>query len=1011
MFYTGQWIRIMAVAALVCCANEVHAQNSHQPLFRYLRQQWTAHNGFPGGSVRTITQTPDGYLWLGTQKGLVRFDGLSFRVDTLPPASFQNDHISTLTTGPDGKLWAFYWGTSILRQNDGRLEHLPSKFGNDVMQVTASQRSEDGSIVLADMINGVERIRDSGTEKLALPTDLPGSALVETIAESKDGTIWLGTSSQGLFSLKDGHIKSAASELPTGRINCLLFTTDNVLWIGTYSGIFQWDGTRITRVSLPKEVQGAQILSMMKDRESNVWVGTTQGLVEIDGRGASFFDHDSFSSGGISALFEDREGNIWVGGTDGLERLSKKTFVTYTKEDGMPDKMNGPVHVDQADRTWVAPDQGGVDIISDGMVRRVRSPFLDRNVIYSMASQRDDLWMGTQNGGLVRVTYRDGIVATKAYTHANGLAENSVYSVSIGRDGAVWAGTLTGGVSQFKGGKFRTYTRDDGLASNTVSATLETRDGTVWFATPNGLNSLSDGHWSTYTTTEGLAFDNVNCLFEDRSGTLWVGTSAGLSVVEHGRLRTLPDLPSSLHDPVFGFAQDLTGQLWVETATHILRIHPKRLSNATVTSLDVRQYDAEDGLPRVEGVRRNNAVSSGPDGKIWFSLREGVTVVDPANIPNDSVPALSHVDMISADGKTIPLGNSIRIPPLPQRITFEYTGISLTVPERVRYKFFLEGFDHVWSEPVASRQAVYTNLGPGPYRFRVLASNSDGLWNGTETSIAFRVEPAFWQTLWFQSGIAVLVLLTVWFAFRIRTYQITRQLDLRFQERLAERSRIAQELHDTLLQSMQGTILRFQSVDEMLPAHPDKAKQILERSLEKADLALVEGRDAIMDLRSTSSTDFDLTEVIQSIIANLKEEAGFDRDNVDLGSVVVQGVPRDVRLEVRDDICRIAREALHNCMQHAKAQRIVAEVVHSPASLRLRIIDDGKGMEPLVLERGGRPGHWGLVGMRERAARIGATLEVSSSPAEGTAITLNLPANLAYESHRRHRRWWSSLSR
>jgi signal transduction histidine kinase len=999
------------VLATVCCANQAHAQSSHQLASTYVRQPWTAANGFQGGSVRTITQTPDGYLWLGAQKGLIRFDGFSFRMDSVPPASFQNDRISSLATGPDGKLWVFYWGTGILRYNDGRLEHLPSQFGNDVMQVAASQRGKDGSIVLADMINGIERIGDGGTEKLALPTDLPGSALVDSIAESRDGTILLGTSSQGVFSLKDGHIKSVASAIPTGRIECLLLTNDNVLLVGTYSGVFQWDGTRVTSISLPKEAQGSQILSMMQDHESNLWVGTTEGLVMIDRRGASFFDHDSFASGGISGLFEDREGNIWAGGTNGFERLSRRTFVTYTKEEGLPDKMNGPVHVDRADRTWVAPEQGGVDIISDGMVRRVRSPFLDRNVIYSMASQRDDLWMGTQNGGLVRVTYRDGIVATKAYTHANGLAENSVYSVSIGRDGAVWAGTLTGGVSQFKGGKFRTYTRDDGLASNTVSATLETRDGTVWFATPNGLNSLSDGHWSTYTTTEGLAFDNVNCLFEDRSGTLWVGTSAGLSVVEHGRLRTLPDLPSSLHDPVFGFAQDLTGQLWVETATHILRIHPKRLSNATVTSLDVRQYDAEDGLPRVEGVRRNNAVSSGPDGKIWFSLREGVTVVDPANIPNDSVPALSHVDMISADGKTIPLGNSIRIPPLPQRITFEYTGISLTVPERVRYKFFLEGFDHVWSEPVASRQAVYTNLGPGPYRFRVLASNSDGLWNGTETSIAFRVEPAFWQTLWFQSGIAVLVLLTVWFAFRIRTYQITRQLDLRFQERLAERNRIAQELHDTLLQSMQGTILRFQSVDEMLPAHPDKAKQILERSLEKADLALVEGRDAIMDLRSTSSTDFDLTEVIQSIIANLKEEAGFDRDNVDLGSVVVQGVPRDVRLEVRDDICRIAREALHNCMQHAKAQRIVAEVVHSPASLRLRIIDDGKGMEPLVLERGGRPGHWGLVGMRERAARIGATLEISSSPAEGTAITLNLPANLAYESHRRHRRWWSSLSR
>jgi ligand-binding sensor domain-containing protein len=501
---TDPWIRILAVLATVCCANQAHAQNSHQLASAYVRQAWTAANGFQGGSVRTITQTPDGYLWLGAQKGLIRFDGFSFRMDTVPPASFQNDHISSLATGPDGKLWVFYWGTGILRYNDGRLEHLPSKFGNDVMQVAASQRGKDGSIVLADLINGIERIGDGGTEKLALPTDLPGSALVDSIAEIRDGTILLGTSSQGIFSLKDGHIKPVASAIPTGRIDCLLLTNDNVLLVGTYSGIFQWDGTRVTSISLPKEAQGSQILSMMQDRESNLWVGTTQGLVMIDRQGASFFDHDSFASGGISGLFEDREGNIWVGGTNGLERLSRKTFVTYTKEDGLPDKMNGPVHVDHADRTWVAPEQGGVDIIRGGVVRRVGSPFLDRNVIYSMASQKDDVWMGTQNGGLVRVTYREGIVATKAYTHANGLAENSVYSVSIGRDGAVWAGTLTGGVSQFKGGNFRTYTRDDGLASNTVSATVETRDGTVWFATPNGLNSLSDGHWSTYTRGAGL---------------------------------------------------------------------------------------------------------------------------------------------------------------------------------------------------------------------------------------------------------------------------------------------------------------------------------------------------------------------------------------------------------------------------------------------------------------------------------------------------------------------------
>jgi ligand-binding sensor domain-containing protein/signal transduction histidine kinase len=1008
---TRQYLCLVAMLALVCWADDAHAVNHHDQLSQYVRQQWTVEGDFPGGPVRTIMQTTDGYLWLGTQKGLIRFDGLNFRPNSSPRPLFQNDQISDLMKGPDGQLWVVFWGAGILRYRDGRFEGLASKFGQPGIQVTASLDTHNGSILLADGINGIERVGNDRTETLAPANALPGYALVSSMAESRSGTIWLGTASQGLFSLKDGEIHAVASGLAPQRINSLLPTGENSIWVGTGSGLFEWDGDRITRLPLPKEAAGAQILTMMRDHESNIWVGTTRGLLRFDRRGVSSFDQSSFASGGVTALFEDRESNIWVGGARGLQRLSQKTFVTYTRTEGLPGEINGPVDVDDAGRTWVAPQQGGVYVISDSSVQRVKSPFLNHNVIYSIAGHSGDLWLGTQNGGLVRATYKDGLVATKVYTHNNGLAENSVYSVSIGRDGAIWAGTLTGGVSRFAGGKFVTYTSKDGLASNTVSATVETRDGTIWFATPNGLSSLSAGQWSSYTTKDGLPSDIVNCLFEDKSGTLWVGTSAGLVLVEHGKIRALLDLPPSLRDQVFGFAQDLAGLLWVQTATHLLRIEPQRSSKSTVSSVKVREYDTEDGLPPIEGVRRNNSVASGTGGTIWFSLRNGVTMVDSANIPADSVAALAHVDILSADGKIIQLADSIRIPPSPQRITLEYTGISLTVPERVRFRFFLEGFDHVWSGPVATREAVYTNLGPGPYRFRVVASNSDGLWNGTETSIAFRVEPAFWQTVWFRTVVVALILLTFWVAFRIRTYQIKRQLDLRFQERLAERNRIAQELHDTLLQSMQGTILRFQSVDEMLPAYPDEAKQVLERSLQKADLALIEGRDAIMDIRSTSTAAFDLAEAIRSIITELSEQAGAAGNSGDFCVVMVSGTRRTLRLEVRDDVCRIAREALHNAMQHAQAKQIIAEITYSAVSLGLQILDNGKGMEPRVLEQGGRLGHWGLVGMRERAARIGGTLEIISGLDEGTKILLTLPGNLAFEPQRIRSRWWSPFSR
>jgi len=1008
---TCQRLWLVAGLALMCYANQAHALIHPDQQTSYVRQQWTVDGGFPGGPVRTIRQVSDGYLWLGTQKGLIRFDGLNFRLDSSQRPSFQNDQVSDLMNGPDNKFWVVFWGAGLLRFNNGQFEELASRFGQPGVQVTASLSTQDGSILLADGINGVERISDRGTETLAPANALPGYALIISIAESTSGTIWLGTASQGLFSLKDGHIQTVLSGNPTRRINCLLPTGRNSLWLGAENGLFSWDGTHITRVSLPQEVEGAQVLTMLRDRKSNIWLGTTRGLVRFDERGVAFLDHDSFAFGGVTALFEDREGNIWVGGAQGLERISEKTFVTYDKTEGLPKEVNGPIHVDDEGRTWVAPQQGGIDLINKGSVRRVRSPFLDRNVVYSIAGDKNVLWMGTQSGGLARVTYRNGNVGISTYTHANGLAENSVFSVSIGHDGAVWAGTLTGGVSRLKGGKFHTYRSDDGLASNTVSASLESRDGTMWFATPSGLSSLANGHWSTYTTRDGLASNNINCLLEDRSGTLWVGTSAGLSVIEHGRVRSFPDLPASLHDQIFGLAGDPAERLWVESAHHIFRIKPQRLSNGTVSSFSVREYDTEDGLPRSEGVRRNTSAAVDTAGKIWFALREGVTVVDSRVVGDDSVPALAHVDMISADGTTIPIANTIRIPPLRRRLIIGFTGISLTAPERVRFRYLLEGFDRVWSAPVETREAIYTNLSPGRYRFRVTASNSDGLWNGAETSVTFVIVPAFWQTLWFRTVVAVIFFLAFWMTFRMRTYQLTRQLNLRFQERLAERNRIAQELHDTLLQSMQGLLLRFQRVYDMLPASPDEAKQVLEVTLEKTDLALDEGRNAIMDIRSTSTPDFDLAEVLRSLVAEPNEELGFDLNSRDFCLVWVDGVRRDVCLDVRDDICRIAREALQNAKKHAMAQQIRVKITYGEDALRLQVLDNGKGMEPHVLELGGRTGHWGLVGMRERAERIGAILEVSSRLGEGTDVSLTLPAHRAYESSRPWNRWKSLFSR
>jgi PAS domain S-box-containing protein len=339
----------------------------------------------------------------------------------------------------------------------------------------------------------------------------------------------------------------------------------------------------------------------------------------------------------------------------------------------------------------------------------------------------------------------------------------------------VWAGTLNGGVSKFKDGHFTTYTTASGLASNTVSSILETRDGAMWFATPTGLSSFSNGQWRTYTTAEGLPSPEVNCLFEDSSGTLWSGTSAGLASFTSNRFHVPNESPDVLREQILGMADDKSGRFWIATSHHVLRVPRDKLLSGVVKAVDVHEYDQADGLESTEGVKRSLSVVSDSAGRIWFSLSKGLSVVNPSQIKDNSVPALPHIETITADNITASLAGLVQISPSPRRITFEYTGLSLAVPARIRFRYFLEGFDSNWSPPVAAREAVYTNLGPGSYRFRLVASNSEGLWNGPETAIALNVAPAYYQTYWFRLSCIAVFLGLLWAAYQMRVHQLQEQ--------------------------------------------------------------------------------------------------------------------------------------------------------------------------------------------------------------------------------------------
>jgi PAS domain S-box-containing protein len=733
---------------------------------QYVREQWTTETRFPGGVVNGIAQTTDGYLWIGTDRGLIRFDGFNFRPVSLTSVAIaSNVSILQLLTDAGGKLWIRPQGVDLVRQKDGKFESV--RYGPDA--ITALSKDDHDGILVSDIEQGTFRFGADSVQKLG-----PASPPVISLAETADGKIWLGTLGDGLFFLAGGRSANVNAGLPDRKINSLLPIGEE-LWVGTDTGLYHGNGKDFRRIELPSFAGNVQVLSLLRDRDSNIWVGTTRGLLRINAKGISFSgENEVRGDGGINVLFEDREGNLWIGGARGLSRIRNSAFVTYSSVSDRRFEHNGPVYVDLEGRTWFAPAKGGLYVLQNGHVQTVTS-IPPNEVIYSISGREDVVWAGRQHGGITRLQFRNGAIRTQSYTEANGLSQNSVYAVFESHDSSVWAGTLNDGISKFKDGHFTTYTTTNGLASNTVSSILEAHDGAMWFATPSGLSSFSTGQWRTYTTVDGLPSPEVNCLFEDSSGTLWSGTSAGLAFFSIHHFGVLNEWPDVLREQILGMAEDKSGRFWIATSQHVLRVPRDKLLSGVVKAVDVHEYDQADGLESTEGVKRSRSVVSDSAGRIWFSLSSGLSVVNPSQINDNSVPALPHIEAISVDSNTATLASFVQIPPSPRRITFEYTGLSLAVPGRIRFRYFLEGFDSSWSQPVAAREAVYTNLGPGPYRFRLVASNSEGLWNGPETAIALNVAPAYYQTYGFRLSCIAVIIALLWALYRWRVHRLKRQ--------------------------------------------------------------------------------------------------------------------------------------------------------------------------------------------------------------------------------------------
>jgi signal transduction histidine kinase len=523
--------------------------------------------------------------------------------------------------------------------------------------------------------------------------------------------------------------------------------------------------------------------------------------------------------------------------------------------------------------------------------------------------------------------------------------------------GGIWIGFHLGGVAWFHDGKVRvSYSAAAGLGEGRVNYLGFDRRGALWAATEGGLSRLKDGRVATLTSRNGLPCNSVHWILEDDLDSYWLYTACGLARIARSEL-----------------------DKWIGDAKQ---------------SIQVTVLDASDGVRSLSIAGHFAAqVAKSADGKLWFLPWDGVSVVDPRHLPFNSLPPPVSIEQIVANRTRYALTARLRLPSLIRDLQVDYTGLSLVAPEKVKFRYKLEGHDADWQDVGTRRQAFYNDLKPRKYRFRVIACNNSGVWNEAGASFDFSIDPAYYQTTWFQASCVAAFLGLLWTMYRYRLHQIA----LQFEARLDERTRIARELHDTLLQGFHGLIFRFQAARNMLPRRPEEAIAALDGALGRAEQTLAEGRDAIHDLRSSTVVTNELAQSVTALGQEMSHEAA-SQDSA-YGSakfrVVVEGPPRDLHPILRDEVYAIVREAVRNAFRHAQAHDIEVEIRYSGSLLRLRIRDDGNGIDPEIAAEG-RAGHYGVPGMRERAQRIGGKLDVWTGAGAGTEIELRIPGSIAY---------------
>jgi signal transduction histidine kinase/ligand-binding sensor domain-containing protein len=999
-------------------------------LFQLQHTSWKERDGAPP-QINGIAQAPDGSLWLGSGEGLYRFDGFTFeRVRSIDADSPAPTEITSLLATSNGELWigTSYSGAILLR--NGVAKRFP-KFEGIPLNTTVWTFVEDlDGTVWAGTALGLQRFDGSQWRSIGNAWGVPEMVRFMLQLDS-DGTLWAGAYEHGLFRLKRGahHFEHPSDVLLGGRFFDQSPSGEN--WASSKSGICPFAEAQTSsscehwafrnNESSPSSFFSAYY-NLTFDRRGNLWMSPWQGtgIKRLDaaafrdafrpdhpqGKMESFTKRDGLTSDRINSVFRDRrDGSIWVGTDHGLDHFREALFVPVVPQ---PGTNNFGIQAQKDGRVWIGSDGGGLWIASAGGKAAVTLP--DTHIQSLYEAQHGTLWFATFQP-LVVASIRDdpndgkttGLPLTPELQ-----SQVAVQSIIEDRGGAVWASFIPYGLAKWEGGH---WTRNGGLTGLPEAwvVILNTGpDGRIWAGYMNGDLAVIDGtSVRRYTAKDGLNIGPVAALLSG-GANCWLSGPNGLVRFDGQGFHMLAEANNRPFSGITGIALAKNGDLWLNAWDGVRRIAAAELRQAEKNpgyAVHSDLYDLTDGLPSVpQRIRPFPTAVSAPDGRIWFGFRAGVVSVDPEDPSLSSpVPPVSIVRAI-ADGKTFDAATSATLAARTKNLEIDYSAVSLNRASRVRFRYKLEGLDAGWRDAGSRRQAFYNDLPPGKYQFVVSASNGDDLWNEAGATLNVEVPPAFNQTTWFRASCVIAFFALLWALHRYRLYQIRHEFDARLEERVGERTRIARDFHDTLLQSFQGLLFRFQAVRELHRTRPAEAEEILESALDQAAQAITEGREAVQGLRASTVETNDLAVAIKTLGGELAAE-GSVHSSTGL-SVEVQGTSRTLHPIVRDEIYRIAGEALRNAFRHAEANQIEVELHFDERQLRLRIRDDGKGIDPEFLTSQGREGHFGIHGMRERAELISGKLTVWTAQGSGTEIELSVPAVHAFAASSARWRSW-----